>query len=90
MKEYEEVWRNYEGYKKKYEEMWRKYVNKDSPYIWAEAFGKISSSSSYSGARVGERGAQFPGLGVPQRKDMKHDFIAGTWTGISKFQTHNI
>ena len=43
--------------------------NKDSPYIWAVGLGKISSSSSY----LGGRGSQFPGLGVPQRKDiMKH------------------
>ena len=47
----------------------------DSPYIWVGGLGKISSSSSDLGVRgwgVEEGGSQFPGLGVPQRKDMKH------------------
>ena len=92
MKEYEEVWRKYDGNMKelggKYEgimkDIWRnmkeiwwgKYESKDSPYIWALRLGKISSSSSDLGGGGG--GLQFPGLGVPQRKDMKH--IKNLWT----------
>ena len=48
-----------------------KYENKDSPYIWPVGLGKISSSSFDLG-RGGGDGSQFPNLGVPQRKDMKH------------------
>ena len=78
------IWRNYEGYMKKYEgimkgEIWRKYEeicgkyeNKDSLYIWVVGLGKISRSSSFFGAGGWGGGSQFPGLEVPQRKDMKH------------------
>ena len=34
--------------------------------------GKISSSSSDLERGMGRDGSQFPGLGVPQRKDKKH------------------
>ena len=77
MKEYEEVWRNYEENMKEYEEIWRKceeiwrkYENKDSPYVWAVKLRKILISSSYFGGRGVN--SQFPSLGMPQRKDMKH------------------
>ena len=59
------IWRNKKKYVKKYE-------NKDSPYVWAVGLGKIPSSSSYLGEERGcGGGSQFPGLGFPQRKDMK-------------------
>ena len=53
-----------------YEEMSGKYENKDSPSIWAVGLIKISSSPSYP--ERGGGGSQFPGLGVPYKKDMKY------------------
>ena len=46
-----------------------KYENKDYSYIWAVGLGKISRSSFYVGWWGGW--FAFPGLGVPQGKDMK-------------------
>ena len=63
--------KKYEGYyMKKYVGNMKKYMKnkKDSSYTWAVGLGKILSSSAT--ARGGD--SQFLGLGVPQRKDMKH------------------
>ena len=54
---------------KKYAGNMKKYVeNKDSPYIWAVAeLAPLSIGQARGGG-----GSQFPGLGVPQKKDMKY------------------
>jgi len=51
--------------------MWEIWKEGLSLHIWAAGLGKIPSSSSYLGEGEGD-GSQFPGLGVPQRKDMEH------------------
>ena len=62
MKKYEEI---YVGNMKKYMEN-----KKDSPYIWALGFENTPAFSM--GQARGWVGSQIPGLGVSQRKDMKH------------------
>ena len=67
MKEYEEVWSNM----KKYEEICGKYEIRILPIYGPWDLEKFRAHRLISG-RGGGGDSQFPGLGVPHRKDMKH------------------
>ena len=78
MKEYEEIWRNYEGYMNKYEGimkdlwnyMWEIWKSGLCLYMGRGTWKNFELNLLFRGE--GGYGSQFPGLGVPQRKDMKH------------------
>ena len=62
MEEYEQIWRNYEENEGIMKDIWRNMKD-----IWRNYDGNMKK---YEGG--GEGDSQFPGLGVPQRKDIKH------------------
>ena len=79
MKKYEGIWRNYEGYMKKYEGnnegIMKKYKEINKKIRTLPIYGPWDLKKFWAHPLIsgwGGGGSQLPGLGVPQRKDMKH------------------